>query len=188
MRFEAACTLFFPLQTALIGRRCADLHASLGVIGGTLAAAMVALGSSLSIVGARRGFMGVFPNEPTGLADPRAFLTLGLGDIVLFALFAVGGLRYRADRETHKRTMLLATISLLPAAVMRFPPGAARIPLGFAVLTAFLLAGPIFDWKTRGRVHPVITWGGLLIFVAGAPRPAIGKSAAWQRIATWLVQ
>ena len=92
----------------------------------------------------------------------------------------------RAEREAHKRLMLLATISGL-AALTRFPLGAARIPFAFAALAGLLLAGPIFDWKTRGRVHVTYIWGGLLTVVSGVLRPVIGNTLAWHHLARWLL-
>jgi hypothetical protein len=158
-----------------------------GTVAGVLAAAMVVVGYMVSIAGARRGFMGQFPNEPTGFVDALAFLTLGLGDIVLFALFAGAGLWLRAKPEAHKRLMMLATVSLLSAAATRLPIGRARLPFAFTVVTAFLLVGPIYDRARSGRAHPIYVWGGLAIVVSGALRPVVGNTQAWHRVAEWLI-
>ena len=90
-------------------------------------------------------------------------------------------------RDVHKRLMLLATINLLPAALMRFPLGSARLPFAFTTVACLLGAGPIFDWSTRRRVHAAYVWGGLLILVSGPLRPIIGNSTAWHSVAQWLV-
>jgi len=55
--------------------------------------------------------------------DALAFLTLGLGDILTFAIFVVAALYFRAQSQAHKRLMILATISLLPRALARIPLG-----------------------------------------------------------------
>jgi len=185
--FTAWILLFF-FQVALVARGRRDLHKRLGIAGAALALAMLIVGYQTSIASARRGFMGQFPNEPTGFIDALAFLTLGLGDILLFAIFVAAAFWYRSQAQMHKRLMMLATISLLSAALTRFPLGHARLPFTILGLTAFLLAGPIYDWGTRGRVHPANLWGGLLILISGALRPVIGNSQPWHTFAQWLVR
>jgi hypothetical protein len=70
----------------------------------------------------------------------------------------------------------------------RFPFGPAPQPFAITILTAFLLAGPIYDYTIRGRIHSVYISGGLLIFVSGPLRPVIGNSALWHKIAYLLIQ
>ena len=74
--------------------------------------------------------------------------------------------------ETHKRLMLLAGISILDAAVARWfltflaPPGPpGPPPVAVTIAPAFvayllLVAAIVFDWRTRGRPHPVYVYGG----------------------------
>jgi hypothetical protein len=94
----------------------------------------------------------------------------------------------RARPEMHKRLMLLATINLVPAALTRLPLGAARVPVALGLSFGFVVAGPIFDWIRRKRVHPVYIWGGLLMLVSGPLRPIIGNSEAWHSIARLLTR
>lgn len=148
---------------------------------------MVVLGYVVSIEGARHGFMGVFPGEAGPFRDALAFLTLGLGDIVLFAVFAGLGLYLRRRPEAHKRFMVLALVNLLGAAATRFPLGHARLPVAFTVLAGFLIAGPVADRRVRGRVHPVYLWGGLATFVGHPLRPLVGNTVAWHHFARWLI-
>jgi hypothetical protein len=57
------------------------------------------------------------------------------------------------------------------------------------VLSAlFVVAGMIHDWKSRGRVHPIYVWGGLVILVSGPVRFALGQTSAWQSFARFLVE
>ncbi len=71
---------------------------------------MIVLGYEIAIAGARRGFLGQFPNETGSPSDPLAFLIIGLGDLLLFLVFFALGFYYRSKPEIHKRLMLLATI------------------------------------------------------------------------------
>jgi hypothetical protein len=185
--FTAWIFLLF-VQIALVEKGHRDLHRRLGVAGGGLALMMIALGYFGPIASARRGFMGQFPNEPTGFVDPLAFLILGLGDILLFGIFIVAALYFRSQGQIHKRLMMLATISLLPAALARIPLGRGRVPFAAAALVGFLAAGPIYDWKTRGRIHAANLWGGVLILISVPLRPLIGNSGMWHKFAQWLVQ
>lgn len=180
--------LLLIIQVALVAKSRQDVHQRLGIGGAALALAMMAVGYQISIAAARRGFMGQFPNEATGFVDALAFLALGLGDILLFAIFVIAAFWFRSQAPTHKRLMMLATISLLPAAVTRFPLGHARLPIAFAALTSFLVAGPIYDWKTLARVHAANLWGGLLILISVAVRPVIGNSQPWHNFAQWLIR
>ena len=71
--------------------------------------------------------------------------------------------RYQSD--THKRLMLLATISLLTAAVERFlrQVGMGGAPNMFYGTDALVLALVIYDLFSRGRVHPATLWGGAMV-------------------------
>src|SRR5207248_1338451 len=98
-----AWMLLFIIQTAFVARHRLGAHRRLGIAGGALAVVMVVLGCVIAISGARRGFMGQFPDEPAGFADALSFLTLGLGDMLLFAVFVSAALYYRRNRQAHKR-------------------------------------------------------------------------------------
>jgi hypothetical protein len=54
-------------------------------------------------------------------SDPLAFLFIMLMDLPLFAVFVGSGIYFRRRAETHKRFMLLATMSLLPPGISRWP-------------------------------------------------------------------
>ena len=179
--------LVYLTQAALVATNRISWHRILGAGAGVLAAGIVWVGYLVTIESGRRGFMGVFPDEPSAFADPLAFMALGLGDIVTFAVLATAGFGLRRHREAHKRLMLLATISLLPAALVRIPLGPMRVPVAFAVLLAFLLAGPLRDWRMGRTVHPANVWGGLLILLSTALRPLVARSTAWHSFASWLV-
>ena len=85
--------------------------------------------------------------------------------------------------------MLLATISLLAAALARFPIAlAAAGPLFFfGAVDLLVLAGPIYDFATRGRVNPAYIWGGLLIVVSQPLRLLLSGMDAWLRLADFLI-
>ena len=67
----------------------------------------------------------------------------------------------RRDPQTHKRCMLLGTIVILGAAFARFPVvGDYGPPAIFALVDLLMVPLIIWDFRTRGRLHPVTLWGG----------------------------
>jgi hypothetical protein len=65
-------------------------------------------------------------------------------------------------------------------------------PLAFLAIPLFdlvlFVAGAIYDFLSRRRVHPVYVWGGLLLVLSIPVRLAIANSAAWQSFAAVLVR
>jgi hypothetical protein len=177
-----AWVLLFITQTALVATRRVAVHRRLGVAGGVLAAAMVVVGTLTAIASAARG------SAPPDV-DPLAFLAIPLFDMVLFSGFVLTALLKRRDRETHKRLMLLAYVSIIVAAVARIP---AVLPLGplafFGGAFLFIVAAVIYDYVSRGRIHRVYLWGGAL-FVASVPvRLFLSGTGAWRWLAEALTR
>ncbi|HSC78414.1 MAG TPA: hypothetical protein VLB32_07610 [Candidatus Acidoferrales bacterium] len=170
-------------QTSLIAVRRTDVHRRLGVAGGVLATAMVIVGTTLAVEVVRRG------TAPPGLGSPLAFFAVPLFDMLMFAGLAGCGLYYRRQPETHKRLMLLATIAILGAAIARWPYVAGTGPLVFFGLTdLFIFAGWLYDFKTRGKVHPAFLWGGLALIASQPLRLAIAGTDAWLAFAGWVAR
>jgi|SRR5580698_5083917 hypothetical protein len=174
--------IFFVLQTALIASNRRSLHRLLGYAGGVLACAMIVLGLLVAFSTARLG-------QGNRLRNVDAVFLISLGDILTFALFVGAGFLWRHDRETHQRVMLLAVVAgLLSAAVGRLPLiGGHPAALGITGL-AFLLAGPIYDFIMRRRIHPAYIWGCLFALVTFVPvRIALAATPTWHHIAKWLI-
>jgi hypothetical protein len=177
-----AWVILFIVQTALISSRRVAVHRRLGVAGAVLAAAMVVAGCLTAIATARRG--AAVPGM-----DPLAFLVIPLFDMVLFAGFIGAALARRRDKEAHKRLMLLAYVSIIVAAVARLPGVIALGPPAFFGLTLlFVVAGVVYDFVSRRRVHPVYVWGGVLLIVSIPVRLGIANTEAWLAFARLLTQ
>jgi hypothetical protein len=168
----------FIAQTSLVAARRTDVHRKLGWAGIALATAMVVVGTTAGIVSMR----GRFPDQG---AVALSFLTTPLFSMVMFATLIAAAVRFRRDSQTHKRLMLLATISILDAAVARLPFDVLRSS-AWAYLPAtdvFLAAAILYDLASRRTVHAAYVWGGALIVIEQALRIPIGNTAAWQAMA-----
>jgi len=145
-------------QTALVASGRTGIHRKLGIAGAVLAAVIFVLGVAVSIETLRRN------GAPPG-GDPRKFFAIPLGDILVFGALAAAAVLQQRQAQAHKRLMLLATISLLTAAVGRFlrQIGLGGAPNLFYGTDVFVLALVLYDLAARGRVHPATLWGGALV-------------------------
>lgn len=177
----------FVAQTTLVLTGRTAVHRRLGVAGVVLAALMLVVGAATGIVVTRFGHRGIPGVE---FADPAGFLLLNLGAASVFAALVGAGWYFRRDPQTHKRLMLMATAgTLVGPGVSRLPFASGRPSVIGALAMAFLLAGPVYDFVTRRRVHPAYVWGGLLALTAIPPVVAqLGATDAWRGVASLLLR
>jgi len=174
--------LLFIAQTALVASHRLAVHRRLGVAGAMLAAAMILVGTSTAVATAKRG------GAPVGV-DPLAFLAIPIFDMILFATFVTTALVLRRNKETHKRLMLLAYISIIVAAVARLPGVIPLGPLAFFGLGYFLVVvAVIYDLVSRRRVHKAYLWGGALMVASVPLRLAISGTGVWHAFAQALTK
>ena len=169
-------------QTTLVATKRTRTHMRLGVAGGLLASLMIVIGTVTAIVRAKG------PSPVPGV-NPLSFLTIPLGDMLVFATLVGAAFYFRRRADTHKRLMLLATIAILPAAVARLPFAFIQQygPLAFFGLSdLFIVPCLIYDIVTRGRPHRATVLGGALIVTSHPLRLVIGNTHAWLVFATWL--
>jgi hypothetical protein len=178
----SAWVLLFLVQTLLVASRRVWVHRRLGYASMALAATMIVVGLRTAIQGAARG------SAPPGV-DSLTFLAVPFFDIVLFTGFVSAALLKRRDKEAHKRLMVLAYVSIITAAIARMP---GILPLGplvfFGLSFLFVIAGMVYDWTSRGRIHQVYKVGAPIIALSVPLRLAISGTPAWQAFARWLVQ
>ena len=178
-----AWILLFLTQTSLIAARRTHLHRRLGVAGALLAVLLLVVGYLTAVEAARLGV------TPPGGPPPMAFLAVPIGTLVVFAILVGAGLAQRRQSETHKRLMLLATISLLTPAIARlryiWGPGPLIPILGTCL---FVVTCLIYDRLAHGRVHPAFLWGGIFAMVTLPARFALGQTDAWLAVARWMTE
>jgi len=169
-------------QTTLVATKRTRTHMRLGIAGGLLATLMIVIGTVTAIVRAKG------PSPVPGV-NPLSFLTIPLGDMLVFASLVGAAFYFRRRADTHKRLMLLATIAILPAAVARLPFAFIQQygPLAFFGLSdLFIVPCLIYDIVTRRRPHRATVLGGALIVISHPLRLVIGNTHAWLAFATWL--
>src|SRR5687768_4187851 len=177
-----AWMVLFTVQTSLIASRRVNVHRRLGVAGVVLAAIMIVVGYMTAIAAAGRGA------APPG-AEPLSFLVVPLFDLVLFATFVTAAVLRRRDKETHKRLMLLAYISIVAAGVARLPGVLAYGPLMFfGIAYALALVGVAYDHWSRGRIHRVYYWGIPLLVISVPARLMLSTTEAWRSFAEFVTR
>jgi hypothetical protein len=173
----------FLAQTTLVAAGRTDIHRRLGWAGAGLAVLMVVAALSAAIFSGHREVL-------AGHADQaRTFLAVPIFSMLVFPVFVASAVYYRRYPETHKRLMLLATLSIIDAAVARWPIAwIATTWWAYYALADFFVALAIgYDLVARRRVHPAYIWGGLLIVGAQAVRELVGPTAAWHAFAQALI-
>lgn len=176
-------------QPFLVATGRIDLHRRLGWLGAGLAVAILGMGTLGALLAAGR---------PTGFVDvpipPLQFLAIPLVEIWMFGAFAGLAVIERRRTQSHKRYMLLASISLLSAAITRWPFAvmAAELPVPWFNMTDVLQDGflvPILAWDfaSRGRIHAVTLWGGLALVASQPVKHLLSVSDVWVAFATWAV-
>jgi hypothetical protein len=185
-----AWLVLFTTQIWLIRSRRLDIHRRLGMSATVLVPVMVFLGLATTIVSRRVNFA-------AGNTEMLAFMIVPLTDMLLFPSLAVPALLLRSDPSTHKRLILLATASLLPASFGRWigPWLLAHFGDGFFGLmaqaylgaNAMILAAMVHDRVTRGRIHPVYLIALPWILAVEAVTSAIYHWSGWLPLAQRII-
>jgi hypothetical protein len=193
----SAWTLLLLSQTMLAATGRLEHHKAWGLAGISLASVMVVVGATVAVMRVRAGL--------AQYGDAMlAFLILPLSGLALFAGFFIAAIANLNRPEVHKRLVLLATISLLEAAMARVffviatgggpgarpglgpPPSVTMAILPSMLLELLIIAACIRDWRVRGRPHPVWIIGGVLYAVVVFARVPFSASAPWLAFANGL--
>ena len=172
----------FLIQTTLVAAHRTDIHRRLGILGGVIAALMIVIGPTTAVIRASQGA------TPVPGISPLSFLVVPLGDMFVFALLVGVGFYYRRRPDVHKRLMLLATVSILAAAIARLPFAIMQAgpPAFFGLTDVFVLACIVYDLITLKRVHRATALAALLIIASQPLRLMLAGTHAWLVFAGWL--
>ncbi len=168
--------LLLPLQALLmtVGRR--RIHMMLGSASVVLAIVMVFTGLLVAAVRIEQGLSAAEPNELTDFW--KEFGQLIMFNMLPFALFYTAAIVHRRKADVHKRLIIMASASALPAAIFRIIVGfggfywlatpAWVMPAAFLLPAVFIVAGMIRDQFTRGAAHRTYLIGlPILLLVHG---------------------
>ncbi len=189
--------LLFVRQSSLAASGQYVRHRALGLLGVALASGMVFVGLGMAVHGLKESIADGF--EPAA----RAFTIVPVSGIVLFAaLFAIAIAKVH-DSDTHKRLMLVNTAGILQAAAGRWfvlflaPPSAPGVPVSpppvfvtvmpGLVVDLLIVAGMVYDWRTRGRVHRAYWIAGGVILAVQVLRVPLSQTSAWLAVTNWLL-
>jgi hypothetical protein len=177
--------LLYITQTLLVGRERIALHRTLGTAMVLFSILMFCVGLHAALTVTRLGDRGLPGQE---FADADAFLLVNVATILEFVTLVAAGWYFRKQAQTHKRLMVLATVSLMGPGIARIPIIGQHIPTLAGAVLLFLIIGPIYDFVTRKKIHRA--WlGGLVVLVPAPPvLAAIGATSAWHAIAGWLMR
>lgn len=170
------------VQTSLVATGRTKLHRTLGASAVVLVVAMVWLGLDGAFTAARRptGFVGI-------PVPPLQFLVIPVVDMLMFPVLFGLAVAKRRQPQAHKRLMLLASMAIVTAAIARLPGVLGGSPLLFFGLTdALLIPLAVWDYRTRGRLHPVTLWGGLALILSQPLRLAVSATPQWVAFARWV--
>ena len=162
--------LFLFVQSALVASGQTLRHKDWGLAGVALAGMMafsvpVAVLNSIALA------------EAAGFGDAaRRFAVVPLVGLLLWASLLTIAFANVRRPEVHKRLVIVATAAMLQAAIARVfimlagahagvggpPPVFVTIPAGI-IADLFIVAGMVYDWRTRGRPHRAYVVGGAAV-------------------------
>lgn len=172
--------LLLVTQTSLVSAGRVDIHRRLGIAGFLLACLMVVLG----VLAASDSL--AHRVSPTGL-DPKVFYVVPMTDMLIFSVLIACAFRFRFNAAAHKRLILIATISLMIAAIARWPIAFShRNPFRAALISwVFLLLLIAYDlWSTR-KVHRATIYATVFLIIVQLIRFPLAHTHAWQSFAAW---
>jgi hypothetical protein len=178
-------------QVLLIRRREVRLHRKWGAVGAVLAIAVILV-----------GFWAALAFEGAAMSTPERrphFLAIEWSNIIEFAGLAIGAVIARNQPSAHKRLIMLATLSLTPAAFNRAIGKPFLHPLLgsgvwqtyvqiFALTDLMVLGIGLYDWRTRRRIHPAWALGALWMLLGQLTASWLFYNPAWKVIATSILR
>ena len=182
-------------------------HRDVGLIGVSVATAMIIFGTFAAINATQRA-------SAANLADVgEAFMIVPMATMFSFAVLVIAAIVNLRRSEWHKRFLISATALILDAAIARpfiayivmgghLPPfqgtaGLAGLPgppppvVGVLPPTLvgdlFIVAGMVYDWRTRGKVHPAYFWAGGFALGVQLLKIPFSATALWHSMARGLI-
>lgn len=166
------------LQASLVSGGRTDLHRKTGILGIILGFLLIVVGVEVVLNRVARGI------AEGHLEKAQQFMLIPLTDMLMFAGFFIAAVIYRTKPSTHKRLMILATVSLLDAPISRMgflgdpAPPAVFMLVWFSPVLLLL----IVDFVQKRKVSWIYVIGLVLLVLSGLRIP-ISQTEAWLSIA-----
>lgn len=177
---------FFAIQVGFVRIGRSATHRTLGIFGVVLAAAIIAVGVTMSLT------LAIWHYE-RGSPRQLGFLIVPLSDMFTFGVLICAAILKRTDGAAHKRLMVLASTVLMGAAFGRMEMIdldrlLAASPIRFLIevygpLIVISTLAALYDLLTRGRVHSVFLWAMPFILAVQALSSSMVDSHGWRLFA-----
>lgn len=169
---------------AISGRTA--LHVTVGRIGMIYGVGLIVSGLTFALIMFSRRVAAV------GVDGIQGGFLVPLTDMLLFGGFLFGAWRTRKRPELHRRFILLATNTLLVAAVGRAAGGTSSVAPGDVIPFLLVWLSPlwiamIYDGVRHRRVHAVYAWGAVLL-IALRYRQLLRETETWMAISHWIAE
>lgn len=176
--------VLFLTQVNLVAAHRTDLHRRLGLFGGFLAGLIVIVGFATAFVAAAREV-----HDQVRRAGTLMFLGLGTSDLVVFALLVGIAVVLRHRSDFHKRLMLLATLSVVPAGIGRIPIPFVQgnVPVALGLTDLFVIAVIVIDAARNRRLHPAFGSGATFAILTLWLAYFGARTQTWMTFAAGLV-
>jgi hypothetical protein len=178
--------LLLPFQALLMATGRRRTHMTLGGTSVALAVVMVFTGILVASVRINQGLSATEPDEFTTFW--KEFGQLIMYNMILFVGFYGTAIARRDQPDVHKRMIVLASASILPAAIFRIIVGLTGfywlatpgwvMPAAFFLPAVFIVIGMVYDRVAKGSVHRAYLVGlPVLLIVHGLGLIMAGTAA-----------
>lgn len=200
-------SLFVVYQAWLVTSGRVIRHRDMGIVGVSLATAMVIFGVLAAINATLRAA------AAGATVGGEAFMIVPMSAVFSFTVLITAAILNSRRAEWHKRLIVTASAVLLEAPIARPfiiyvamgghpppfqgtvglagfggppPPVTAVLPSALMAL-GFVVVGMVRDWRTEGKVHPAYLWGGGLALAVVVLRGPFSDTALWHGFAHSIV-
>jgi len=200
-------TLFVIYQAWLVNSGNVVRHRDVGIVGVSLATAMVIFGVLAAINS------GVRAAGMNAAGAGESFMVVPLAAVLTFGVLFTAAILNTRRPEWHKRLILSATAVLLDAAIARPfivylvmgghpppfqgtvglaglnippPPVLGVLPPALIALV-FVVVGMVRDWRVEGKVHPAYLWAGGFGLAVQLLKIPLSDTPLWHGVARSLI-
>lgn len=178
--------LLLIAQSMLVRSGRMRLHRRAGWIGAAFVPAILASGFAAGAFATRRDLAATGQSWPFG-----GFFNIAI-EMLVFGWLVGAAIANRRRPESHKRYLVLATISALAPAWFRFRHFLPFVPepvVTFSLVSdSVLLFVVVREWHVHGSVHRVYLWAGMAMLAVHVLELAAAESEWWTCIGRWLLE